>query len=222
MNRFINTLLLFLFFPTMGLAIIIGFDLPIEFLGTTGAQMAYKAEVFVALGLLFLLIVIRRSIRRWMGMKLVLQTTKFSWNKPVSRDRLKRIWVYNLLELFVNTCVGIALVKLTTYAWLPAIALFFVGLDNLVFSFIGTSIKGFRVGVTSKAVISADREVTLMYYDGLRRVSIHQGSLFFDYIKGLQLHFPMDCIDESDRGEFFTTLENQLDPKRVFVTRKRD
>ena len=206
----------------MGMAIIIGFDLPVEFLGTTGAQLAYKAEVFIALGLLFMFIVVRRSIRRWMGMKLVLETKKFKWNQPVSAERRTRIIVYNFIELFVNGAVGLALLKLTTFAWLPAISLFFVALDNLVFSLVGSYLNGFRVGLTSKAVISADREVTLMYYDGLRRVSIHQGSLFFDYIKGLQLHFPLDCIETGERDEFFNALENQLDREKVFVTRKRD
>jgi hypothetical protein len=222
MNRFINSLLLLLLFPTMGLAIIVGFDLPLEFIGTTGAQLEYKSGIFIGIGILFLLVVLRRSIRRWMGMKLVLQTKKFIWNQPVSKQRKQRIWIYNSLEMFIHACVGMALIGLTTAAWFPAAALLFVTLDNLVFSCVGLALNGFRIGITRKAVISSDREVSLVYYDGLRKVSIHQGSLFFDYIKGLQLHFPLDCITASERDTFFTVLEAELDPKKVFVTRKRD
>ena len=206
----------------MGMAIVVAFDLPMEFLGSSGAQLPYRTLIFIVLGLLFTLLVIRRSIRRWMGMKLLSQHSKFKWNAPVSRERIQRIWVYNIIEGLVNGFVGIALFTLTPLAWLPALALLFVTIDNLIFSFVGTKVKGFRVGVTTKAVISADREVTLLYYDGLRRVSIHQGSIFFDYIKGLQIHFPLDCLDNSDRDEFFEALEKQLNPKKVFVTRLRD
>jgi hypothetical protein len=222
MNRFINALLLFLLFPTMGISIIVAFDLPMEFIGSSGAQLPFSKVIFIVLGLLFMLIVIRRSIRRWMGMKLLSQHTKFVWNAPVSKERLQRIWVYNTIEALVNACVGLALFTLTPLAWLPALAFMLVAIDNFIFSLIGTKSNGFRVGITSKAVIAADREVTLMYYDSLRRVSIHQGSIFFDYVKGLQLHFPLDCLDDKDRDAFFEALEKQLDSSKVFVTRLRD
>jgi hypothetical protein len=61
----------------MILTIFVGFDLPIESLRTSGQQFPYRFEIFLALGLLFLIINIRRSIRRWMGMRLVNQVVKF-------------------------------------------------------------------------------------------------------------------------------------------------
>ena len=71
MNRFINMLLLVLLFPTMFLTIYVCFDLPIGFLKTTGAHLPYKFELFLGLGLLLFVINLRRSIRRWMGMRIV-------------------------------------------------------------------------------------------------------------------------------------------------------
>jgi len=101
MNRFINALLLFLLFPTMAVAIFVGFDLPVEFLRTTGGQMTYSTIIFLILGVLILMVNLRRSIRRWMGMILVFKTAKFKWNKPVGKDRTQRIIVYTLLESMV-------------------------------------------------------------------------------------------------------------------------
>ncbi len=206
----------------MAVAVFVGFDLPVEFLKTTGGQMFYSTIIFLILGVLILMVNLRRSIRRWMGMVLVFKTTKFKWNKPVGKDRTQRIVVYTLLESMVFGFVAFGFYKLTNQAWLPALAFLFPTVDNLLFLIVGLVFKGFRVGVTSKAVIMADRDVQLIYFSGLRKVSIHQDSLYFDYIKDLQLFFPLDCVDSQDRDSFFETLSNQLDKDKVFVTTKRN
>jgi hypothetical protein len=222
MNRFINALLLFLFFPTLALTVFVGFDLPFEPLRTTGSQFKYREELFLILGLLLLVISLRRSIRRWMGMVLVLKLSKFKWNTPAGPERVKRVWVYTIMEALVFLFAAAALFRVTSQAWLPATALAFVCLDNIFFLLIGSLKKGFRAGVTSKAVIMADRDVKLVYFSGLRKVSIHQGSVYFDYIKELQLSFPLDAIALEERDQFFEALNAQLDRDKVFVTIRRN
>ena len=76
----------------------------------------------------------------------------------------------------------------------------------------------YRVGLSSKALIVCDREVTVVYFTGLRKVSIHQQTVFFDYIKDLQLSFPLDCIQDESKEEFFDLLEDQLDRDKVFFS----
>ncbi len=222
MNKFINALLLFILLPTMAFAVIVGFDLPLEFLRTTGSQIIYRFEIFLGFGVLLLIINVRRSVRRWMGMRIVHQTNKFIWNQPVSSERKKRVKVYTILEAFVMLCAGSALYYVTPFAILPAIAFWFTTVDNLIFLWIGTMKEGFRAGITKKAVVVADRDVSVLYFSGLRKVTIHQDSIYFDYIKTLQLSFPLDCIEEGQRDLFFSTLEAQLDPNKVFVTRQRN
>ncbi len=219
MNKFINSLLLFLFFPTMALTIFVGYDMPVEFLKTSGSQIPYRFEIFLILGLLILIINVRRSIRRWMGMRLVNQIDKFKWNQPMTKERKKRVQVYNLLEAFVLFFIGITLYYVSNEAWMPAIAFCFTTIDNIIFTIIGSTNNRFRAGITSKAVIIADRDVSLVYFSGLRKVTIHQDSIYFDYIKGLQLSFPVDCIAE--KNQFFKVLEEQLDRDRVFITKER-
>ena len=219
MNRFINMLLLVLLFPTMFLTIYVCFDLPIGFLKTTGAHLPYKFELFLGLGLLLFVINLRRSIRRWMGMRIVSKKKKFKWNAPVSASRKKRVITYLLLESLVMSFVGLALYRLSDQAWMPAIAFLFGATDNIIFAIIGIKRNLYRIGLSSKALIVADRDVTLLYFTGLRKVSIHQQSIYFDYIKGLQLSFPSDCIEEENRSEFFELLEAQLDKDRVFFSK---
>lgn len=220
MNRSINVLLVFILIPTMLITIIIGFDLPLTFLKTSGAAMPYREEVFLGLGLLILMINVRRSIRRWVGISMVAKVNKFKWNEPVSLPRKKRVVTYLILEIAVMAFVAVALYVVSPQAWMPAIGFLFGAVDNVVFTIIGISRDSYRVGLSSKALVIADREVIVLYFTGLRKVSQQQQSIYFDYIKGLQMDFPTDCIQEESRAEFFKILEAQMDPERVYFSHK--
>jgi len=99
--------------------------------------------------------------------------------------------------------------------------LWFGAFDNVIFTLVGLSGGKYRAGITSKAVILADRDVQLVYFSGLRKVTIHQDSIYFDYIKGLQLSIPLDSIEQGQRDTFFETLEKQIDRDKVFITKNR-
>ena len=64
----------------------------------------------------------------------------------------------------------------------------------------------------------ADREIILIYFTGLRKVAIHQQTVYFDYINNLQLTFPLDCIEEENKQEFFEGLHKVIDKDRVFFS----
>ncbi|PWL24473.1 MAG: hypothetical protein DCO96_13410 [Fluviicola sp. XM-24bin1] len=216
MNRFINAVLLFFTLITAFVAIYVGFDLPFGILKTTGADIPYVDYVFHGLGLFLFIIVLRRSYRRWMAIRIVSRLDKFKWNKPVSKERKVRVIIYNILEFFVYVFAGSTLYWLTDRAWAPVAALLFAALDNLILTALN---KTYRVGLTSKAVIVADREVVVLYFTGLRKVSLHQQTVYFDYIKDLQLSFPTNCLLEEQRSEFFDTLEQQVDRDKVYFSK---
>ena len=221
MNKFINVLLLFLLFPLMLFTIWVGFDLPVEFFRTSGSQIPYKEYVFLTFGTLFLILNLRRSVRRWMGMRLVNQIEKFKWNAPMSKQRVKRVAVYTILEGLIFAFAGTVLFNLTSNAWLPAVAMWLVLADNIVLLFVGTTGDRFRVGITAKAVVAADRDVYLIYFSGLRKIAIQQDTIYFDYIKELQLTMPLACIEPNDTETLFQAVENQIDTDKVFVTKQR-
>ena len=219
MNKSINVLLIFLLIPAMLITIIVGFDLPLTFLKTSGADMPYREEIFLGLGLLIFIANLRRSIRRWMGVRMVSKVAKFKWNQPVSKTRKDRVNTYLILEMLVMAFVATAIYVVSSQAWMISIGYMFCAVDNLLFLIIGNANNSFRVGLSSKALIIADREVIVLYFTGLRKVSQLQQSIYFDYIKGLQMDFPTDCIQEDSRPEFYETLEKQMDPDRVFFSK---
>ncbi len=219
MNKFINILLGLILIPTLTITIFVSYDLPIEILRTSGASLPYKEEIFLGSGILIAVIILRRSVRKWMGMRIVNQITKFKWNAQVSRERTQRVITYQILEAVVMLAIAAGLYALTPEALPPAFAFALGALDNIVFAIVGRNGK-FRVGISSKAVIVADREVVLLYFTGLRKISTHQQTTYFDYIKGLQLRFPTNCVAEDEREAFYETLEAQVDRDRVFFSKQ--
>ena len=213
MNSFINLLLLVISLPTLLLSVFVGFDLPIDFLHTTGKRLPFRTEIYLVLGLLLLIIGLRRSIRRWMGVNMVKQQTKFIWNQPISTERKKRVFVYNSLETLVFLSLMLAHLFLSQVAFFVATAYLILALDAILFPLINC--KEFRVGLSSKAILVADREIVLIYLNGLRKVSVSQQTIYFDYIEELQLSFPLDCIEPAQKTEFFEALERQIDRDRV-------
>jgi hypothetical protein len=214
MNSFINVLLLVVTFPTMLLSVFVGFDLPIDFLNTTGANLLYRFEIFLGLGLLFAIISLRRSVRRWMGVRMTSQTSKFAWNGTISKERKQRVVLYTSIESIVLFFLAFSYYYVTEQAIFISAVLVFFAFESMIFLMVNVK-SNFRVGVTSKAVLVSDREIILIYLAGLRKVSVSQQTVYFDYIQDLQLSFPIDCVEASERTAFFTNLEAQLDPNRV-------
>lgn len=219
MNKFFNVLLILVFIPTMLLAIFVGFDNPVPFLNTSGENLAYRHELFIVLGIFLLLINIRRSIRRWVAMRLVNQLPKYKWNTVVSKERVSRIYYYNFLEALVMFSAGFAVYSLTSIAWMPLIGLSFGAIDGIFFAIYGAKRDRFRVGLTPKALLAGDRDVVIIYFLGLRKISFQQKTLFFDFKEeGMQFRFPIDLIPEEKREEFFTELRNSVDQSKVYFS----
>lgn len=216
MNRIVNALLIFILIVAVFISIYVGFDMPITFLRVTGQYLPYKQEIFLGLGLLAFVIILRKAFRRWMGILIVSRVKKFKWNQPVSKTRRNRVVMYLLIETAVMALGGLAIYKLCPDAIFPAIAYFLGALDNFALALFNSK---YRVGLSSKALIVADREVIVLYFTGLRKVSVHQQTVFFDYIEDLQMSFPTDCIQEETRDEFFATLEQQIDSDKVFFSK---
>ncbi len=218
MNKFINILLMLISFPTMVISIFVGYDLPIEFLKTSGASIPYKMEIFLALGIIYYVIIVRRSVRRWMGVRMVSQTAKFKWNVTMGSDRRKQVFLYQWLEALLMTFGGYALYRVCPDSIMPASALWFGAFDNMLFLFLGKFKNIYRIGLTSKAIVVADRDVKILYLSGLRKVTIQQQTVFFDYIKDLQMTFPLTCIPKADQVNFKNALEDLVDRDRVYFS----
>ncbi len=205
-------------FPALALTVYVGFDLPIEFLKTTGNNLPFKGEIFLGFGAILLIVGGRRSMRRWMGMRMVSQISRFQWNQPMGKTRIRQANMYLNLEAIMHLFLAIGTYSITHQAWPISAVYLILGIDHLLFEIYGTSRNKFRVGITKNAIVVADRDVKVIYFSGLRRVSTQQQSLFFDYIKELQIAIPIDAVAAENRTSFRETIEQIVDRDKVFFS----
>jgi hypothetical protein len=214
MNRSINILLIFFSFPAFAFIICVAFD--IHFFNIPIAELPFKFHIFIGVATLLLLLIIRRSVSRWVGVGMTRKPEKFLWSTPVSAARKKQVRLFLMMEALLALFAMITVFLLTMEAWPIAVVYGIMFLDQILFLAIAQS--WFRVGITHKAVVVADREVRLLFFSGLRRIETHQQTLYFEYIEDLQLFFPVNCIPEGKYDEFRAGVEERVNRDRVFFS----
>jgi hypothetical protein len=216
MNSFTNSVLLFFSILLIGFCIYVGFDVQIDFLHTSGRNLPFQSYIFVAFGILFFTLLGWRSVRRWMGIYIVNKTTRFTWNKPTSKKRKQRVLTYTILEVLIMGSLSFALYFVVETWILPVMVLLFFSVESLVFLVLNYRNR-FRVGISSKAIIVADREVVIVYFTGLQKITLGKESIYFDYIKELQLLFPTDCLEEDQISVFKQQVQKMIDRDKVLI-----
>lgn len=218
MNKFVNTLLFFLSFIALIIVVIVGRDLPLDFLHTTGENMPYKEYIFLGLATLILLLGGRRSAQRWMGVALIRKTKKYEWNVEMDKGRTSRTIFYLVMEASYHIIMAYIYYFIASMDAIAVIAVMLIlAFDHLIFALLGKFAGIYRIGITKAAVVTVDREVKVLYYSGLRKISIHQDSIYFNYIEDLVLDFPANTIPETKRQEFSDVLKKQIDLKKVYL-----
>jgi hypothetical protein len=216
MNSFTNSVLLFFSILLIGFCIYVGFDVQIDFLHMSGRNLPFQSYIFVAFGILFFTLLGWRSVRRWMGIYIVNKTTRFTWNKPTSKKRKQRVLTYTILEVLIMGSLSFALYFVVEIWILPVMVLLFFSVESLVFLVLNYRNR-FRVGISSKAIIVADREVVIVYFTGLQKITLGKESIYFDYIKELQLLFPTDCLEEDQISVFKQQVQKMIDRDKVLI-----
>ena len=218
MNKFVNIWIVIFFLislpPVLGLEYggtyeLFGLKLP-------GEEFKYNSIIYTSFAAVILIFGILKASRRWMGMRIAKQTHKFIFSTPVSKARKSRILTYGILETAVLLAGAYFYYSISYLTFVVAVVLLAIAVEHILHIVVGFSTKSFSVGITKKAVVSNDRDVSVMYFTGLRKVGIHQQTVYFDYIKELTLHLPVNSIDEQYWNDFKASLKEQVNEDRVF------
>jgi hypothetical protein len=107
MNKFVNSVIVFLFLLVFLFSVVVGHDIQIGYTRLTGQSIPYKEYVFIGFAALFLLIGARRSVQRWMGTAMIRKTQKYQWNVPIGKNRKDRAQFYLIFyQVFVSYFLG--------------------------------------------------------------------------------------------------------------------
>lgn len=220
MNRAFNIWILIITVLTFPIAIAVGKNLDFSLFGVSiqGEEFIYKELVFsISAGLIFLLGAIRSS-KKWLGMRVVQQVKRFKFSTPVSEQRKKRVLLYNTIEIIFYFVFAAGLIYFSMSALFVALVFIILALDSLINTILGIKGKRYRLGLTKKAVVMADRETKAIYFNGLKKISKHQQTVYFEYVNGLVLHFPTNLLPDDEWSNFASSLKEQVSPEKVYYT----
>lgn len=218
MNKFFNIWLLFIAIISIPFTLAVGLNEDFHFLGykIQGEEFIYKKQFFLIIaGLAFLLGALKAS-KKWMGIKIVKQTQRFKFSTPISKSRIKRVLLYNLIELVFFLLFGLFFSFLSSESLFLGFVFFILFAEHLLNTIQGIKNKRYRVAMTSKALLRVDREISVIYFKGLEKIATKQQTLYFHYNNDLLLHLPLDVIPEERFNEFISTLKSIVDPDKVY------
>lgn len=220
MNRFYNLWITIVCILTLPVALSVGLNEDFTILGFTieGEEFAYGEIVFAASAGLLLILGGLKAVRKWMGLRLIAQKDKFSFITPISDKRKKRVALYSGLEVVFLIFWSIVFYLMANAAWPLVVALLFLALEHTLNVFIGLKLNKYGIGITNKALLRVDREVDVLYFSGLQKISFQQQNIFFEYINDLALFIPLDAIPEDKKTEFDLILKEKINPERVYYS----
>lgn len=177
-----------------------------------------KEYVYGFTALFIFLLNVRRAYKKWTGMSVVNQTERFIFNVPISKDRRQTVVLNNTLEILTFLILAIAFVRLSIDATIVTLVLFIVIIDMGINFFLGIQKNKYRIGMTKKAIVSADREVLPIYFKGLKRVTKQGIRLYFEYVNDLVLDFNLESLPPEKQEEFLALLRKTVDEKKVYFS----
>ncbi|MGM0479204.1 MAG: hypothetical protein ACQERC_08255 [Bacteroidota bacterium] len=220
MNKIYNIWILIFTVLTFPFAIAVGNNLDFTIFGLDiqGEEFAYKHFVFtLSAGIIFLIGALRAS-KKWVGLRVVRQVRRFKFSTPVSRLRRKRVLLYNMIELFFYLLFAGGLLYFTIDTIYVVLVFVILAADQIIHTYLGIAAKGYRIGLTKNAIVLADRETKAIYFKGLKKISKHQQTIYFEYVNDLVLHFPTNLIPEEEWSDFVASLQEQVPPNRVYYS----
>lgn len=220
MNKFFNIWTLIFTVLTIPFVFAVGWNIDFSIFGLNvpGEEFKYANLLFsIAAGIVFAFGVLRAS-KKWAGLNITRQKNRFLFFSNISNSRLKRVVLYNILEMSFHLVFAFFFIVVMQTALFLGLVFVLLFLENLINTLFGVLKQTYSIGITSKAIIFVDRDVKAIYFKGLMRVAKHQQTIYFEYVNDLVLHIPTNIIPKEKEEEFLKTLQGVVDPNKVFYT----
>lgn len=182
----------------------------------------YTVYIYAVVAGFILLIGGSRAARKWSGIKIVNRVDKFIFNQPISKDRKNLVRVHSLTEILAYILFAWLFYKFSEQALVVTLVFVLLMVNAILNLFMGNRKDKYRIGLTRKAIIQVDREVKPIYFKGLKRISMIQDEVFFEYINDLVLDIQLSTIPEEKRGEFLDLLRKTVDESKVYYSGFKD
>jgi len=186
-------------------------------------QIKFLKEICYGIIVVIALLALLRIQRRWVGIKDIKSFKKFIYKTPLSKKAKTLALVFSVMEIiFLSFFIAIYFKELShdvDFLLLPIIiVLLIIVLEIILFTTIALKSKNIMImGVNQNLIAFFDREIHIVYFDGLQRISIYQNRLHFKYKLDLNVFVEIDYIPKENLLEFKKHLEQVLLAKNVFI-----
>ena len=186
-------------------------------------QIKFLKEICYGIIVVITLLALLRIQRRWVGIKDIKSFKKFIYKTPLSKKAKTLALVFSVMEIiFLSFFIAIYFKELShdvDFLLLPIIiVLLIIVLEIILFTTIALKSKNIMImGVNQNLIAFFDREIHIVYFDGLQRISIYQNRLHFKYKLDLNVFVEIDYIPKENLLEFKKHLEQVLLAKNVFI-----
>jgi hypothetical protein len=220
MNKFFNSWILIVSVLIFPFALAVGLNEDFELFGLKirGEEFAYKNIIFIASAAIVFLLAALKASKKWMGIRIIRQVNKFKFTCRISNERKNRVQLYNAIEVVYFLLFAFFFWYISPDSWIISFVFLVVAIEHLMNSIVGLSRNKYGIGLSSKALIRVDREVTVIYFKGLQKITKHQDTLYFDYVNGLNLFVPLNIIPKEKEADFYKELRKQVDPDKVYYS----
>ena len=186
-------------------------------------DIKYLKEICFGLTVVIGLFGLLRIQRRWTGIKDIKSFKKFIYKTPLSKKGKALIIMFSVMEIiFLSFFVGLFIKELhldVDNYLKPIIAVLLIIIAEIFFfTLYALNSKDVLImGVNKNLVAFFDREIHIIYFDGLQRISIYQNRLHFKYKLDLNIFVEIDYIPKENLLDFKQNLETVLLKKNVFI-----
>jgi hypothetical protein len=221
MNKVINIFSLVLLFLFSFLAIGNYEDIGISVYEIN--DIKYLKEICFGLIIVIGLFGLLRIQRRWTGIKDIKSFKKFAYKTPLSKKAKALVVMFSVMEIiFLSFFIGLFIkeLHLDVYNYLTPmiIVLLIIIIEIIFFTIYVFNAKDVLImGVNKNLIAFFDREIHIVYFDGLQRISIYQNRLHFKYKLDLNVFVEIDYIPQENLLDFKQALENVLAKKKIFI-----
>ncbi|MGV6860955.1 MAG: hypothetical protein ACWA41_04235 [Putridiphycobacter sp.] len=186
-------------------------------------QIKFLKEISIGIIVVVALLGFIRIKRRWVGVKDIKAFNKFEYVSPLSKKAKTMVVMFGVMEIvFLSFFVALFLKELPLdidHLLLPMMGiLLLLILEIIAFTLYSFNAKNVNIiGINKNLITYFDREIHIVFFDGLQRISIYQNRLHFKYKLDLNIFVELDFVPKENLLTFKAELEKVLLAKGVFI-----
>jgi hypothetical protein len=216
MNKLINLLSIVVLIPSAFLAFAIVNEL--EFWPEkSAAHLPYQKQIYTAVFAFILIINLFRVYQKWSIIRAFWKINNFKIRIPAQKSWYTSKSVSNWLEVLYALAFGYFFTQLGDLTKNLGLALLFFGAENIFYIIWVRTKNLYAVAINKKAMILLDRQFSAFYFHGMRKMEKDFDQIYFEYMDGLQLKFPMKSLGKEDQKKVIEIVMESINQDKVYV-----